>query len=170
MISFDNIKYKDHFIPLQEYGYKDYGLLSTKIRFVQLSAKKYLVMLMIQTGIKIFFTALLTPKHLYLKKPTAWMMNILATLAGIGQKNRFPIPLNGGRNNWEIYPNLFRLAFDLFAIPAMSSECELALSKASYTIAARRSSLSSDIVEGGECLRSWISSKVVELATPVELG
>lgn len=62
------------------------------------------------------------------------------------------------------------MAFDLFAIPAMSSECERGLSKASYTIAARRSSLSSDIVEGGECLRSWISSKVVELATPVELG
>lgn len=48
------------------------------------------------TGTKISFTALLTLKRLYLKRQTAWMMNILATLARIGQKNRFPIPFNSG--------------------------------------------------------------------------
>ncbi len=52
------------------------------------------------------------------------------------------------------YPNLAQLAFDLCAIPAMSSECERSFSKASYTISARRSTLGNDIVEAGEVLRS----------------
>ena len=58
------------------------------------------------------------------------------------------------------------MAFDLFAIPAMSSECEQAFSKASYKISARRSNLSSDIVEGGETLRSWVSAGVIKMGAP----
>ena len=58
------------------------------------------------------------------------------------------------------------MAFDLFAIPAMSSECERIFSKASYTISARRSNLSNDIVESGEALRSWVSAGVVKLGAP----
>ena len=50
------------------------------------------------------------------------------------------------------YPNLAQMAFDLFAIPAISFECKRAFSKASYTISARRSNLSRDIVEGSETL------------------
>lgn len=61
------------------------------------------------------------------------------------------------------------MVFNLFAIPAMSSECERTFSNASYTIAARRSNLSSDIVERRECLRSWISSEVVQITTSVEV-
>ena len=61
-------------------------------------------------------------------------------------------PLQWWRDHQSTYPNLAQMAFDLFAIPAMSSECEQAFSKASYKISARRSNLSSDIVEGGETL------------------
>ena len=57
-----------------------------------------------------------------------------------------------------------------FAFPAMSSEWERVFSKASYIIAARKSNPSSDVVEREECLCSWISSEVVELTTPVEIG
>ena len=46
----------------------------------------------------------------------------------------------------NLYPNLAQMAFNLFAISAMSSECELDFSKASYNISARWSNLSSDIV------------------------
>ena len=77
------------------------------------------------------------------------MMNIL-TIEKIGRRNRFLIPLNGG----EIYPNLLRMSFDLFAILAMLSECECIFSKATYTIAARKSNLSLNIVNGGEFLSS----------------
>lgn len=52
------------------------------------------------------------------------------------------------------------MASDFFAIPAMSSECERAFSKASHTISARRSNLSQEIIERGEVLRSWINAGV----------
>ena len=58
------------------------------------------------------------------------------------------------------------MAFDLFAVPAMSSECQRAFSKASYIIAARQSNLTGDIVEADECLRSWISARIVQIKTP----
>ena len=58
------------------------------------------------------------------------------------------------------------MAYDLFAIPAMSSECERSFSKASYTIAARRSNLNGEIIEAGEALQSWVISDVIELSTP----
>lgn len=77
-----------------------------------------------------------------------------------------PNPLDWWRRHQQFYPNLSRMAFDLFAVPAMSSECEQAFSKASYTIAARRSNLSGDIVEAGEYLRSWISAGIVQIKTP----
>lgn len=61
-------------------------------------------------------------------------------------------PRQWWRDHQSTYPNLPQMAFDLFAIPAMSSECERSFSKASYTISARRSNLSNDIVESGEAL------------------
>lgn len=58
------------------------------------------------------------------------------------------------------------MAFDLFAILAVSSECEKAFSKASYTMSARCSNLSSDIVEGAETLRSWVLAGVIKMGAP----
>ncbi len=75
-------------------------------------------------------------------------------------------PLQWWRVHQSAYPNLAQMALDLFAIPAMSSECERAFSKASYTISARRSNLSSDIVEGGETFRSWVSAGVIKMRAP----
>lgn len=65
------------------------------------------------------------------------------------------------------YPNLAQMAFDLFAIPAMSSECERSFGKASYTISARQSNSSNHIVESGEALRSWVSAGGVNLDVPL---
>ena len=79
----------------------------------------------------------------------------------------FKNPLQWWRDHPLSYPNLAQMANDLFAIPAMSSECERSFSKASYTIAARRSNLNGEIIEAGEALRSWVISDVVELSTPV---
>lgn len=58
------------------------------------------------------------------------------------------------------------MAFDLFAVPAMSSECEREFSKASYKIIPRRSQPSVDILEAGETLRSWINSGIVNVGVP----
>ncbi len=62
-------------------------------------------------------------------------------------------PLQWWRDHQSTYPNLAQMAFDVFAIPAMSSECVPSFSKASYTISARQSNLSNDIVKSGEALR-----------------
>ena len=75
-------------------------------------------------------------------------------------------PLQWWRDHQNTYPNLAQMAFDLFAIHAMSSECERSFSKASYTISARRSNLDNDIVEAEEVLRSRVSAKVVILSAP----
>ena len=48
----------------------------------------------------------------------------------------------------------------------MSSECEQSFSKASYTISARRSNLSNDIMATGEALRSFVLAAVVKLGAP----
>ncbi len=70
------------------------------------------------------------------------------------------------RGHQSTYPNLAQMAFDLFDISTMSSECERDFSKASYTISAFRSNLLSEIVEGGETLRSWISVGIIKMGAP----
>lgn len=58
------------------------------------------------------------------------------------------------------------MALDLFAIVTWLSECEGALSKASYTISTFYSNLSSDIDEEGETLSYWISTGVMKIKSP----
>ncbi len=57
------------------------------------------------------------------------------------------------------------MAFDFFAIPAMSSKYEQTSNKASYTISARQNNLSNNILGSGEAFRSQISAVVVKLGT-----
>lgn len=49
----------------------------------------------------------------------------------------------------------------------ISSHCERAVCKAGHTISARRSNLSSNIVEEGETLRSCVLAGVVRIWAPV---
>lgn len=73
-------------------------------------------------------------------------------------------PLQWWRDHQNTYPNLAQMTFDLFAISAMSSECERSFSEASYIISARRSNLVNYSFEAGEVLKSWVSAKVVILS------
>ena len=54
------------------------------------------------------------------------------------------------------YPLLTTMAFDLFATPSMSSECERAFSSAKRLITDERYSLQCDIIEADQCLKSWL--------------
>lgn len=72
-------------------------------------------------------------------------------------------------NDKGAYPNLPQMAFDLFAMPAISSKCERAFSKASYSITARRSQLGIDIVEAVESLRSRINAGVISVGVSEDL-
>ena len=78
-------------------------------------------------------------------------------------------PLEWWKVHKGAYPNLSQMAFDLFVVPAISSECERAFSKASYSITPRRSQLGIDIVEAGETLRSWINAGVISVGVPEDL-
>jgi hypothetical protein len=54
------------------------------------------------------------------------------------------------------------MAYDLFAMPAMSSECERAFSSAKRLIAEQRYNLKSDIIEADQCLRSWLKNGIAD--------
>jgi len=53
------------------------------------------------------------------------------------------------------YPQLSRMAFDIFSIPAMSTEVERVFSSSGITITPRRNRLKADIIEAVECQKSW---------------
>ena len=61
-----------------------------------------------------------------------------------------------------LYPTLATMAYDLFAMPGMSSECERAFSSAKRLITDDRYSLKSDIIEADQCLKSWLKNKIVD--------
>ncbi|KAF2135117.1 uncharacterized protein K452DRAFT_239936, partial [Aplosporella prunicola CBS 121167] len=60
------------------------------------------------------------------------------------------------------YPKLSRMALDLLACPAMSSDCERTFSSAGRTIDKLRSRITEDTAEATECLRSWMGSGWVD--------
>jgi len=71
-------------------------------------------------------------------------------------------PLAWWRQHGErLYPTLSRMAYDLFSMPAMSSECERAFSLAKKMITDERYSLKPDIIEADQCLKSWLKQGLV---------
>jgi hypothetical protein len=65
-------------------------------------------------------------------------------------------PLRWWRERGEaLYPTLATMAYDLFAMPGMSSECERVFSAAKRVITDDRYSLKPDIIEADLCLKNW---------------
>ncbi len=60
-------------------------------------------------------------------------------------------PLKWWRERQTQYPILSRLAFDLFSIPGMSSECERVFSAAKKIVTDERNQLSAETIEAVEC-------------------
>jgi hypothetical protein len=54
------------------------------------------------------------------------------------------------------------VAYDLFAVPGMSAECERAFSRAKKMVTEERHSLRADIIEAEQCLKSWLISGIVD--------
>ena len=54
------------------------------------------------------------------------------------------------------------MAYDLFSMPAISSECERAFSSAKQLIAEQRYNLKSDIIEADQCLKSWLKNGITD--------
>lgn len=60
------------------------------------------------------------------------------------------------------YPTLARVAYNLFAVPGMSAECECAFSRAKKMVTEECHSLRGDIIEAEQCLKSWLVSGIVD--------
>lgn len=56
------------------------------------------------------------------------------------------------------FPFLYRMAIDIFSIPAMSSEPEHVFSGTKNTISDNRASLNMETIEATQCLKSWFRS------------
>jgi hypothetical protein len=75
----------------------------------------------------------------------------------------FNQPLRWWRERGQaLYPTLSTVAFDLFAMPGMSSECERAFSAAKRMITDDRYNLKCDIIEADQCVKSWLKSGIVD--------
>jgi hypothetical protein len=62
----------------------------------------------------------------------------------------------------QLYPTLAGLAYNLFSIPGMSSECERAFSQAKRMVTDERHGLKEDIIEADQCLKSWLVNGLVD--------
>lgn len=54
------------------------------------------------------------------------------------------------------------MSYDLFAMQAMSAECERTFSSAKLLISEQRYSLKSNIIEADQCLKSWLKSRIAD--------
>lgn len=61
------------------------------------------------------------------------------------------------------FPGLSKLALDIWAIPAMASECERTFSAAKLTITSQRNSLTIETLEKFQCLKQWMGHMLVGL-------
>jgi hypothetical protein len=72
-------------------------------------------------------------------------------------------PLRWWRERGEqLYPTLAIMAYDLFAMPAMSSECERAFSNAKRLVTDKRHRLKSEIIEADQCIKSWLKNGIAD--------
>jgi hypothetical protein len=78
-------------------------------------------------------------------------------------------PLQWWKEHEQTFPNLSKLAYDLLAVPAMSSECERAFSRAGYSMDPRRTTMGDELIEAGECTKSWCLQGVVTLTAGINL-
>ena len=70
-------------------------------------------------------------------------------------------PLRWWREHGEqLYPTLAIMAYDLFTMPAISSECERAFSNAKRLVTDERHCLKSEIIEADQCIKSWLKNSI----------
>lgn len=59
------------------------------------------------------------------------------------------------------------MAYDLYALLAMSSKYEHSFSEDRYTIEVRRNNLNREIIKARVALQSWVVSEVIEPSTSI---
>ena len=80
-------------------------------------------------------------------------------------------PVQWWLGNRDIFPRLSRLALDIFAIPAMASDCERAFSSAKLTMTSQRIRMSDLTLEVLQLLKNWLCHGAIILGElKVDLG
>jgi len=81
-----------------------------------------------------------------------------------------PVKISGSALNWwladerrKTWPRLSQLAIDVLSIPAMSDDPERVFSDTRRTISWERMSLGAEVIEHGECLKSWDSAGLLTM-------
>jgi hypothetical protein len=54
------------------------------------------------------------------------------------------------------------MAYNLFAMPAISSECERAFSNAKRLVTDERHRLKSEVIEADQCIKSWLKNGIAD--------
>ena len=72
-------------------------------------------------------------------------------------------PIHWWWNRRFEYPVLYRIAMDIFSIPAMSSECERVFSQLHRLITFERTRLGDATIESDECQKHWLASGCLAL-------
>ncbi|KAM5527771.1 transposase-like protein [Fusarium oxysporum f. sp. phaseoli] len=71
------------------------------------------------------------------------------------------------RDHRASFPSLSSFALDVFAIPAMASDCERQFSLAKLTLTSQRLSMGADTLEHVQCLKNWVRQGGVRLGSSV---
>ena len=132
LIYFGNIERDVHSIRHHVWEFRNYGLVPIQTKFPLLKKLRTQIYTILSTKTKTSFESLHIHRQ-HMDEMLRWRIFIWDTSPKI-LKKIVNNPLQWWRDNQSTYPNLSRMAFDFFAIPAMSSECERAFSKASYTL------------------------------------
>lgn len=74
-------------------------------------------------------------------------------------------PIQWWREHKQSFPVLSRFALDVFAIPAMATDCERQFSLAKLTLTSQRLAMSADTLERVHCLRNWVRHGGVKLGS-----
>src|SRR6478735_8516619 len=69
------------------------------------------------------------------------------------------------RDHRASFPSLSSFALDVFAIPAMASDCERQFSLAKLTLTSQRLSMGADTLEHVQCLKNWVRQGGVRLGS-----
>lgn len=72
-------------------------------------------------------------------------------------------PIQWWREHKSSFPSLSSFALDVFAIPAMASDCERQFSLAKLTLTSQRLSMSADTLERVQCVKNWVRHGGVKL-------
>ncbi|KAF6792074.1 transposase-like protein [Colletotrichum musicola] len=73
----------------------------------------------------------------------------------------FNDPVKWWLDHSETYPVLHKLAIDVFAVPAMSADCERAFSWAKLTLTSQRLSMKPSTIESLQLAKNWLKRGVI---------